>query len=54
VAGIFEFPNGINLMELAKACLIEIIIFAPVLLIALMMRNYLAQASRRTFNTSYD
>jgi membrane-bound metal-dependent hydrolase YbcI (DUF457 family) len=47
VVGIFEFPNGINLIELAKACLIEIIIFAPLLLSALLMRNYLVRASRR-------
>jgi len=47
VIGIFEFPNGINLVELTKAGLIEIIIFAPILLSALMMRHYLARASRR-------
>lgn len=47
VIGISEFPHGINLIEVAKASLLEIIIFAPVLLSALMMRKYLAQASRR-------
>ena len=47
VIGVSEFPHGINLVELAKASLIELIIFAPILLAALMMRNYLAQASRR-------
>src|SRR4051812_7792229 len=47
VVGISEFPHAINLIELAKAGLIELIIFAPILLAALMMRYYLAQASRR-------
>lgn len=41
--GISEFPHGINLMELVKASLIELIIFAPILLGVLLIRKYLAQ-----------
>ncbi|MDT4954432.1 MAG: inner membrane protein [Acidobacteriota bacterium] len=49
VVGISEFSHGINLIELVKASLIELIIFAPILLGALLVRKYLAQAS--TFQT---
>jgi membrane-bound metal-dependent hydrolase YbcI (DUF457 family) len=44
---ISDLPHGITLTELFKAGLIELIIFVPILLAALMLRKYLAQASRR-------
>src|SRR5690349_12564603 len=46
VFDISDLPHGITLTELVKDGLIELMIFAPILLAALMMRKYLAQASR--------
>lgn len=45
VVGFSEFPHGFNLVEVIKSGLIELVAFAPILLIVLLLREYLTRAS---------
>lgn len=40
VVGFSEFPHGFNLVELLKASAIELIVFTPILLTVLVVREY--------------
>ena len=57
VIGFSEFPHGFHLLEIVKSSLIELIVFAPLLLAMLLIREYWSQASalRETqFNNSFN
>ncbi len=52
VIGISEFPHGFQLLEIIKASVIEIIVFTPVLLVILLVREYAASGFNSVKDTS--
>lgn len=46
--GFSDFPKGFSLSSAARACLLELLVFAPVLLLILLLRAYVFRAPDET------